>query len=112
MRIALPVTGETLCQHFGHCESFVLFDISAEGGEVVGRSLETPPPHAPGVLPRWLSEKGVNVVLAGGMGAHAQSLFADAGIRVLTGAPAAPADQVVKAYLDGTLRTGTNACDH
>lgn len=28
------------------------------------------------------------------------------------GAPSAPADEVVQAYLNGTLTTGVNACDH
>ena len=45
----------------------------------------TPPPHEPGLLPRGCTNKGSNVVIAGGMGQRAQQLFAQSGIRVLVG---------------------------
>jgi predicted Fe-Mo cluster-binding NifX family protein len=64
------------------------------------------------VLPRWLQERGVSLVLAGGLGSRAQALFGAAGIQVVTGAPSAAAGEVVQAYLNGTLTTGVNACDH
>jgi predicted Fe-Mo cluster-binding NifX family protein len=89
-----------------------MFDVSAEGGQVLGRTSATPPPHAPGVLPQWLKEQGVNLVLAGRMGSRAGTLFGEAGIRVVTGVPSVPAEEVVRAYLNGTLTTGVNACDH
>jgi predicted Fe-Mo cluster-binding NifX family protein len=54
----------------------------------------------------------VNLVLAGGMGSRAQALFEEAGIQVVTGVLSIPADEVVQAYLNGTLTTGANACDH
>jgi predicted Fe-Mo cluster-binding NifX family protein len=46
------------------------------------------------------------------MGSRAQGLFAARGIRVVTGASADSPERVVQAYLDGTLVTGDNACDH
>ena len=69
-------------------------------------------PHEPGLLPRWLAEKGVTQIIAGGMGARAQQLFAERGIQVVTGAPADDPETLVKAFLSGTLVTGENACDH
>ena len=71
-----------------------------------------PPPHEPGVLPRWLHEQGVNVVVAGGMGQRAYQLFAQNDIKVIVGAPASDPDDIVAAYLAGTLETGENVCDH
>ena len=112
MRIALPLSDGRLCQHFGHCETFALFDVSPEGREVLGRISTVPPPHAPGVLPEWLRGQGVDLVLAGGMGARAKAIFCDAGIQVVSGVASAPADEVVQTYLDGTLATGANTCDH
>ncbi len=44
--------------------------------------------------------------------ATAQSLFTSNGVQVVVGAQAGPPDDVVQAYLDGTLATGTNICDH
>ena len=72
----------------------------------------SPPPHEPGVLPRWLSEQGVTVVIAGGMGGRARDLFTNFGIRVITGAPVNTPDKIVAAFLDGSLELGENTCDH
>jgi ATP-binding protein involved in chromosome partitioning len=112
MRIAVPLSGGLLCQHFGHCETVAVFDVLPENRQVLGQTSETPPAHAPGVLPRWLQERGVSLVLAGGMGSRAQALFEEAGIQVVTGLLSVPADEVVQAYLNGALTTGANACDH
>jgi ATP-binding protein involved in chromosome partitioning len=110
--IAVPEVGGVLGQHFGHCERFVLFEADATSKTVVGsRTLEAPP-HEPGLLPRWLHEQGATVILAGGMGSRAQSLFGQNGVKVVTGAPSYAPAQVVAAYLSGTLQTGDNVCDH
>lgn len=112
MRIAIPLAGRLLCQHFGHCEQFALFDVSPEGCQLRQTIFVTPPEHAPGLLPRWLKEQGVEVVIAGGMGSRAQSLFKESGIRVVTGAPSLFGEEIVRAFLAGILVTGANACEH
>lgn len=112
MRIALPVVNGNLCMHFGHCEAFALVDIDPESKAITGQEMVAAPPHAPGFLPPWLADMGAEVVIAGGMGQRAQALFAQSGIEVVVGAPAAPPDQLARAYLDGTLQTGQNVCDH
>ena len=73
MRIAVPTANGKLCMHFGHCQQFVLVDV--EGEEITKVEAATPPPHAPGVLPKWLHEQGANVIIASGMGMRAQNLF-------------------------------------
>jgi predicted Fe-Mo cluster-binding NifX family protein len=112
VRIAIPLADGLLCQHFGHCQQFAFFDVSPDGREVLRRTATTPPEHAPGLLPRWLREWGVEVVITGGMGSRAQALFRETGIRVVTGAPSLSAEQIVKDFLAGALVTGDNACDH
>ena len=112
MKIAIPVAQGALCLHFGHCDQFALFEVEPESKTVQNKQMLTPPPHEPGVLPRWLHEQGADVIIAGGMGARAQSLFSQNGIKVVVGAPAEAPEQVVQAYLDGTLQTGANVCDH
>jgi len=111
MRIAIPLANGRLAMHFGHCEQFALVEIDEENN-VVGKTLLTPPAHEPGVLPRWLREQGATVIIAGGMGQRAQQLFAQNGIAVVVGAPAGEPEQLVSAYLGGTLEAGTNICDH
>ena len=112
MRIALPMANGLLAMHFGHCQEFALVDIDDETKAITGQTAEVPPAHEPGVLPRWLAERGANVIIAGGMGSRAQGLFAEQNITVVVGAPSLDAETLAKAYLDGTLEAGTNVCDH
>ena len=110
--IAIPLAGGRLCAHFGHCEQFALLDVDSVSAEVLSARRVTPPPHQPGLLPRWLRDQGVNLVIAGGMGGRAQGIFAEQGIEVLIGAPAESPDNLARSYLDGTLPSGENTCDH
>lgn len=112
MKIAIPMAGGRLCMHFGHCEQFALVDVDEAAGKPTSTTLVTPPPHEPGLLPRWLHEQGATVIIAGGMGQRAQQLFAQNDVKVVVGAPAGPAEDIVAAYLSGTLVSGQNACDH
>ena len=111
MRFAVPTNDKKLCGHFGHCEAFALFDTDGEG-KLGSETYITPPPHEPGLLPPWIAQQGVNCVIAGGMGARAQQLFAEQGVKVVTGAQGENPREVVENYLKGTLVTGTNTCDH
>ena len=81
-------------------------------GEVTGKETASPPGHQPGVLPRWLHEKGANVIIASGMGQRAQQLFAQNDIEVVVGASDDTPEQLVSAYINGTLEAGENICDH
>jgi ATP-binding protein involved in chromosome partitioning len=112
MKIAIPVTYGQLSAHFGHCEQFALVDVDPSGKKIIGTEYAVPPPHEPGVLPRWLHEQGVNVIIAGGMGQRAQQLFAQNGIEVVVGAKCRNVQETVADYLRGTLQTSENPCDH
>ncbi|MCL4204130.1 MAG: NifB/NifX family molybdenum-iron cluster-binding protein [Pirellulaceae bacterium] len=112
MKIAIPVSAGRLCSHFGHCEQFALVEIDEATRQPKPAVFLTPPPHEPGVLPRWLHEQGAQVVIAGGMGQRAQQLFGDAGIQVVVGADSETPAELVEAYLDGSLTSGQNPCDH
>lgn len=110
--IAIPVTGGRLCTHFGHCEQFALFEADTTNRQILGSRLADPPPHQPGLLPRWLHDEGANVVIAGGMGRRAQDIFNEQGIRVVVGASGDHPESVAQAYLDGNLNLAENPCDH
>lgn len=112
MKIAIPMAEGKLCNHFGHCEQFALIDVNMKEKKITGKQFLVPPPHEPGVLPAWLHKQGANVIIAGGMGSRAQGLFAENKIEVIVGAPNATAEQLVDAYMEGTLKSGDNVCDH
>jgi len=110
VKIAIPVAEGRLTAHFGHAAEFAI--VHVENQEIKEKELLTPPPHEPGVLPRWLHELGVEVIIAGGMGQRALSLFGENGIKVATGAPNLAPEELVHQYLTNTLVAGENVCDH
>lgn len=112
MLVAIPMCEGVLTMHFGHCEKFALVKVDQDLKAIVGTTMVDPPPHEPGLLPGWLAQQGVNMVIAGGMGGRAQQLFTQAGIEVIVGAPSAEPERVVMDYLAGSLVTGANVCDH
>jgi MinD superfamily P-loop ATPase/predicted Fe-Mo cluster-binding NifX family protein len=111
MRIAVPVTAGTLSAHFGHCTHFAVFEVDADSGHVGAREDLEAPPHEPGLFPRWLGERSVHTVLAGGMGGRARDLFAQNGITVVTGVEEADPAVAVTAYVADTLTTTDNFCE-
>ena len=112
MKYAVPVSGDVLCGHFGGCEQFAIFDVDEATGKIVGRETLTPPEHQPGVYPAWLAEQGAKVVLAGGIGGRAVSLFAANNIRVVSGVTETDPEQAVLKHVAGTLATGESTCNH
>lgn len=112
MKYAIPVSGGVLAVHFGHCEQFAIYDIDEEKKKVTKKEMVTAPEHEPGLLPRWLAEKGVNFIIAGGMGSRAISIFRSNNIEVVLGAMENDPDKAIQSYLDGCLGMGENICDH
>ena len=112
MLIAIPVSNGQLSMHFGHCEQFALIEVDKENKKILDKYMMQPPQHEPGVLPKWLGKLGANVIIAGGMGMRAQQLFTENGIRVIVGTPGGTPDAIAQQYLEGTLETGENICDH
>ena len=112
MKYAIPVSSGVMSPHFGHCEQFALFDVEEQEKEIINQEMVTAPEHAPGLLPRWLAEKGVSVVIAGGMGPRALDIFQQNGISVVLGAVESNPETAVLNHLSGTLTIGDNVCDH
>lgn len=107
MIVAIAKEGSHVSQHFGHCEGFELARI--EDGRVMDRETIPNPGHRPGFLPVFLAEKGVNVIIAGGMGGSAQNLFSQKGIEVYTGAQGSISD-ILDSYAAGTLKSVGGVC--
>ncbi|MDF7798654.1 NifB/NifX family molybdenum-iron cluster-binding protein [Pontiellaceae bacterium B1224] len=112
MKIAIPTADGKLNMHFGHCAAFTLVEVDPATITITATTEIDAPPHEPGLLPKFLGERGVNLIIAGGMGQRAQSLFNAQNIDVIVGAPSETPEKLIAAYLSGSLETGTNACDH
>ena len=112
MRYAVPVSGGMVSPHFGHCEYFALIDADDNKREIIRKEFVPSPAHQPGLLPQWLAEQGVSLVIASGMGSRAQSLFQQHRIGVVVGTMETDPEKAVLSYIDGQLATGNNICDH
>jgi len=112
MRYAIPVSGGRVSPHFGHCEFFALIDADEDKRTIIRKELVPSPGHQPGLLPEWLAEQGVALVIAGGMGSRAQGLFRQHRIEVIVGAVESDPERAVLSYLEGQLTTEGNICDH
>ena len=112
MKYAVPVSGGVVSAHFGHCEQFALIDVDEQTKKILKKELVSSPGHEPGLLPQWLAEQSVSLVIAGGMGSRAQGLFQQNNIGVITGIMESDPEKAVLSHLNGVLATGENVCDH
>ncbi|MGB2601679.1 MAG: NifB/NifX family molybdenum-iron cluster-binding protein [Candidatus Omnitrophota bacterium] len=107
MRIAISTDGDNVSAHFGRCPSFTIVDI--EDGKVTGKEEISNPGHHPGFLPQFLHDKGVNCIVAGGMGQRAVQLFSEQGIERIVGV-SGQIDAVVEKIASSTLEGGESLC--
>lgn len=109
-KIAFPTSNRrTIDGHFGHTKEFVIY--SVEGNVVANETFVTPPPHEPGVLPKFLADNGVDTIITGGMGAMAVRLFNGNNIEVILGA-AGSIQAALDEYLNDTLLSTGSSCNH
>ncbi|HID87763.1 MAG TPA: dinitrogenase iron-molybdenum cofactor biosynthesis protein [Anaerolineae bacterium] len=114
MRIAISADDRkglesVVSPHFGRCPYYILVDV--EGQEVKAvQAVDNPyyGQHAPGVVPGFIQGQGADVMLTGGMGRRAISLFEQYGIEAVTGA-SGTVRHALESYLGGQLR-GAQPC--
>lgn len=109
IKVAVAEDNNEVSPHFGHCLGYRVAVI--ENGDVVTTEYIASPGHEPGLLPRLLADHKVSCIIAGGIGHRAQMLFAQHGIRCVTGVTGA-VDKAISCYVKGTLRDGESTCDH
>jgi len=109
-KIAIPVIDGKLSAHFGHAPFFYMYH--TENNKVVKEEMETPPTHEFGVIPNWLAEKNVTDMITGGIGPKAVEILNTNNINVFTGAPIDEPGKVIADFLNGTLKTTANMCNH
>ena len=107
MRIAIATDGEYVSPHFGRCPSYTLIDV--ENKKTVNRFEVDNPGHSPGYIPQFLHEKGVKMIVCGGMGVRAQGFFAELGIETVVGVEGRIEDIIHQLEQD-TLKGGESLC--
>ena len=110
MKIAVTYENGEVFQHFGKTETFKIYEVlnsQVVSTEVIGNNGTG---HE--ALAGYLADKGVDVVICGGMGGGAQAALLEAGIAAISGATGS-ADEAVAAFLRGELQSqGTNCDEH
>ncbi len=99
----------SVSHHFGRCPYFTVVDI--EENEIINvESVENPyfNAHSPGQVPAFIKELDADVMLAGGMGRRAISIFENFEIRCSSGA-AGSVRSAVNHYIAGSL-PGASPC--
>ncbi|MCP4150999.1 MAG: dinitrogenase iron-molybdenum cofactor [bacterium] len=109
MKIAIATDSNMVSAHFGRCSEYSIYEV--EDKVVISDSRVETPPHQPGLLPKFLNEKGVSHVICGGMGPKAQNLFKELNIEPIIGV-SGEIDTVLKIFLAGNLKTGASLCTH
>ncbi len=109
MKIAIATDGTQVANHFGRCQSYTIVEI--ENNEILKKSIIDNPGHEPGFLPKFLSEKGVNCILAGGMGPRAINLFEEKNVEAIVGVHGS-IDKVIEDFLNHNIEVGDSKCSH
>ena len=109
MKIAVTYENGEVSQHFGHTETFKIYEV--EDGKIVSSELIGSDGSGHEALAGLLKERAIDVLICGGIGGGAQAALEENGIELCAGAKGS-ADEAVEAYLKGELKnTGAN-CDH
>lgn len=107
MRVAISTDGDFVSGHFGRCPTFTIVNI--ENGKVTEKIQVANPGHEPGAIPEFLHQKGVNCIVAGGMGMRATAFFEEYSIKTIVGV-SGKINEVIEQLKKGTLEGGESLC--
>ena len=112
MKIAVPTRNGKVDAHFGHCDHYTIYTV--ENKQIISRE-ELPSPQGCGCksgIAADLQQMGVEVMLAGSMGAGALNKLQACGIKVVRGCMG-DIESVVNGYLLGfVLDSGIGCAGH
>lgn len=112
-KVAVPVTHQGLIDgHFGHCEFYGVYTITDQN-QIISHEI-IPSTQGCGCksnIASVLAEKGVRLMLAGGIGDGAVQVLRSHGIDVIRGC-SGNAEAVLKAWLQGNVADSGINCEH
>jgi len=114
-KIAVALKGDkkTISEHFGTCESYMLFE--TEGEEIIKKEevVNNPSEGYQGgcTVPDFINSLGASVIITGGMGTMAIEKCKNYSIEVILG-NVGPAEETVLGYLKGEIKSVGDACRH
>lgn len=112
MKIAIPTRNKMVDDHFGHCEAYSIFTISANN--TIENTEILPSPEGCGCksnIASVLKEKGVSILLAGNMGEGALNVLNNQGIKVYRGC-SGYVSNILESFLKGSIEDSGEGCHH
>jgi len=109
MKVAVATQNNMVAGHFGKCEEYTIYEI--EDSKIVNKQTLNTKDHGHSMLPPYLKENGVNVVICGGMGKGAYDALVARDMKVYVG-PQGDIDEVIALLLRGKLETKEAGCSH
>lgn len=110
-KIAIPTEEGKLTGHFGQAAQMYFCTLDEENNVVKEETLPTPP-HAPGVIPKFVHDNQASHIIVSGLGAKAHTLFDNFGIKVVKGAPLIENQLLVKQLVADALFLDPKECNH
>ena len=106
-KIAIAVDNNKVSAHFGRCPSFAIIEL--QGNELSSQEIIPNPGHRTGFLPEFFAEKGVHIIICGGMGRRALDLFSEKKIKTIIGITG-EIGEVIEKYSKGQLEESDSFC--
>ena len=110
MKIGMPYDNGSVNKHFGKSEAFVILELA--GDEVTAKEVisTTALKHNHTGITGMLREKGVEVIIAGGIGSGMINALQAAGFPVISGIEG-NVEAAAKSYVNGALAAGEATCN-
>jgi len=99
MKIAMPVNKKKLCSELSNCEKIAIFSVNDEDGKILHREEIIPPIESIELLPEWLNNENVNIIIAGGINERVRLIFIKNGIEICIGKSGETAEELIKKFL-------------
>lgn len=105
-KVAIPISNNLMIESFGGKVSFNVFTI--EGGEVKEQKLELTEINDIEMLPFLLSTNGITDLILFRLSKRLLSEFSTQKINLFVGVAPQPSEELIRMYLEGTLKSDTN----
>jgi len=107
MKVAIPRYEGRISPRFGFTQDILIVDL--ENGKIQSRESIPVERYLPGEIPDLLFQKGVRVVLTGGINLQFQDMFRERGIEVIWGLIGTP-EEALEAFFMGKIESGVGRC--
>ena len=105
-RIAIPISGDTLSENFNECSSYQIYEINKKAS--VSNIEGIPSQYFLGALPRLVKHYSITDVIAHSIDKESLKYINDTKINLFVGVHISSPDELIEAYLNGTLKSNTH----